>query len=146
MNKTAQCIIKAAQLRARADKLEKIALLLDDSDGITGLDVGLGAGALGLLGGGAYGINKLIQRRAAAAAAAEAAEAAATAAAAAAAKATARKSMLLKGALGLTGVGTLGAGAYGTNKLLNRYGIKDKLKNFYAAQFNKGVAGAVPTP
>lgn len=143
MNKTAQCMAKAAQLRAQADKLEKVALLLDGSDEITGLDLGLGAGALGLLGGGAYGVNKLMQRRAAAAAAAEAAEAAATAAA----KAAARKSMLLKGALGLGGVGVIGGGgAYGTNKLLNRYGIKDKLKNLYAAHFNKGVAGAVPTP
>lgn len=63
MNRTAQCIVKAAQLRARADKLEKVALLLDDSDGITGLDVGLGVGALGLLGGGAYGINKLLKNK-----------------------------------------------------------------------------------
>jgi hypothetical protein len=139
MNKTAQCMIKAAQLRAQADKLEKVALLLDGSDEITGLDLGLGAGALGLLGGGAYGVNKLMQRRAAAAAAAEAA-------ATAAATAAARKSMLLKGALALSGAGALGGGAYGANKLLNRYGIKDKLKNFYAAHFNKGVAGAVPTP
>lgn len=100
---------KAAQLRAHAAKLEKVALLLDDSDEITGLDLGLGAGGLGLLGGGAYGINKLMKHRAATAAAAEAAEAAATAAA--------RKSMLLKGVLGLGGVGALG-GAYGINKLM----------------------------
>ncbi|NCB75293.1 MAG: hypothetical protein EOM51_11225 [Clostridia bacterium] len=138
MNKTARCIIKAAQLRAQADKLEKVALLLDDSDEITGLDLGLGAGALGLLGGGAYGINKLMQRRAAAEAAAQAAQAAQAAVAAKAA----RKSMLLKGALGLGGVTALGGGVYGANKLLNRYGVKDKLKNY----FNKGVAGAVPTP
>ena len=118
MNKVAQCMVKAAQLRAQADKLEKVALLLDDSDEITGADLGIGAGALGLLGGGAYGVNKLMKNRAAAEAAAQAAQAALAAKAA-------QKSRLLKGALGLSGLGaTLGAGAYGYHRYAKNHEAK----------------------
>lgn len=119
MNKVAQCMVKAAQLRAQADKLEKVALLLDGSDEITGADLGIGAGALGLLGGGAYGINKLMQNRAALA------------------EAAARKSMLLKGALGLGG---LGGAVYGINKLMkNRAAEAAAAKNLKALVLRTGV-------
>lgn len=64
MNKARQCIIKAAALRAQADKLEKVAALVgrdaDSGSGSTStatkVGIGLGAGALGLAAGGALGL------------------------------------------------------------------------------------------
>lgn len=61
MDKAAHCIIKAAQLRARALRLEKVAELTENNrrnNAATLLNFGLGAGALG---GGAYGAHRLLQ-------------------------------------------------------------------------------------
>ena len=65
MSKARQCIIKAAALRVQADKLEKVAVLVDqDVDGgsrpmstAAKVGLGLGAGALGLAAGGALGFG-----------------------------------------------------------------------------------------
>lgn len=62
MDKAAHCIIKAAQLRARALRLEKVAELTENNrrnNAATLLNFGLGAGALG---GGAYGAHRLLQK------------------------------------------------------------------------------------
>lgn len=61
MDKATHCIIKAAQLRARALRLEKVAELTENNrrnNAATLLNFGLGAGALG---GGAYGAHRLLQ-------------------------------------------------------------------------------------
>lgn len=61
MDKATHCIIKAAQLRARALRLEKVAELTENNrrnNAATLLNFGLGAGALG---GGAYGVHRLLQ-------------------------------------------------------------------------------------
>lgn len=65
MSRAHKCIIKAAALRAQADKLEKVAALVDqDVDGgsrpmstAAKVGLGLGAGALGLAAGGALGFG-----------------------------------------------------------------------------------------
>lgn len=94
MDKATHCIIKAAQLRARALRLEKVAELTENNrrnNAATLLNFGLGAGALG---GGAYGAHRLLQKI----------------------RAKERGSALNSGR-GLLGKGALGSGALGSGAL-----------------------------